>query len=192
MTKFQPTSTTRIQVGALLPVSPNIVVIAVADKTEVEQKKKHLEFILPKTVPVPGFAAALRKLHALGHPLHIITARPEDCRAQVIGWLAEHGIGVGFGDNDIVAAVWFTHGFALPNAVEVAEGVIKDERKKSDEALNAELQEMFKQSVGQGSSGKKKLKVSQLFYVQALTSRYYEPSTHPYSSTTTTETSNQS
>jgi hypothetical protein len=110
----------------------------------------------------------------------------------VIGWLAEHGIGVGFDDNDIVAAVWFTHGFALPNAVEDAEGVIKDERKKSDEALNAKLQEMFKQSVGQGSSGKKKLKVSPLSYVQALTSRSYEPSTHPYSSTTTMGTSNQS
>ena len=130
------------------------------DRTEVEQKKKLLEFILPKTVPVPGFAAALRKLHALGHPLHIITARPEDCRAQVIGWLAEHGIGVGFGDNDIVAAVWFTHGFALPTAAEDAAEVTEKDKSKSDEALNAELQEMFKQSVGQGSSGKKKLKAS--------------------------------
>jgi hypothetical protein len=136
--------------------------LCTTDRTEVEQKKKHLEFILPKTVPVPGFAAALRKLHALGHPLHIVTARPEDCRAQVIGWLAEHGIGVGFGDNDIVAAVWFTHGFALPNAVDDAAKATDDERKKSDEALNAELQEMFKQSVGQGSSGKKKLKVRHL------------------------------
>jgi hypothetical protein len=80
----------------------------------------------------------------------------------VIGWLAEHGIGVGFGDNDIVAAVWFTHGFALPNAVGDAAKATDDERKKSDEPLNAELQEMFKQSVGQGSSGKKKLKVSPL------------------------------
>jgi hypothetical protein len=170
----------------------SLEVAFVADRTEVEQKKKHLEFILPKTVAVPGFAAALRKLHALGHPLHIITARPEDCRAQVIGWLAEHGIGVGFGDSDIVAAVWFTHGFALPSAVDDAAQTTNDERRKSDEALNAELQEMFKQSVGQGSSGKKKLKVSQLSYVQVLTSRSYEPSTHPYSSTTTTETSNPS
>ena len=134
--------------------------VRTTDRTEVEQKKKLLEFILPKTVPVPGFAAALRKLHALGHPLHIITARPEDCRAQVIGWLAEHGIGVGFGDNDIVAAVWFTHGFALPTAAEDAADATESETKKSEEALNAELQEMFKQSVGQGSSGKKKLKAS--------------------------------
>jgi len=191
VTKSRPTSTIRTQVGALLPVSPIIELMAVADRTEVEQKKKHLEFILPKTVAVPGFAAALRKLHALGHPLHIITARPEDCRAQVIGWLAEHGIGVGFGDNDIVAAVWFTHGFALPTAAEDPAGSAKDEKTKSDEALNAELQKMFKQSVGQGSSGKKKLKVSQLSEVQALTSRSYEQSTHPYSSTTTMETSNQ-
>jgi len=192
VTKSRPTSTIRTQVGALLPVSPRIEVIFAADRTEVEQKKKHLEFILPKTIAVPGFAAALRKLHALGHPLHIITARPEDCRAQVIGWLAEHGIGVGFGDNDIVAAVWFTHGFALPNAVDDATKPTDDERKTNDEASNAELQEMFKQSVGQGISGKKKLKVSQLFYLQALTSRSYEQSTHPYSSTTTMETSNQS
>jgi hypothetical protein len=160
VTKLRPISTTRIQVGALLPVSPTIGAMFVADKAEVEQKKKHLEFILPKTVPVPGFAAALRKLHGLGHPLHIITARPEDCRAQVIGWLAEHGIGVGFGDNDIVAAVWFTHGFALPTSTGDEAKATDDEKRKSDEALNAELQEMFKQSVGQGSSGKKKLKAS--------------------------------
>jgi hypothetical protein len=166
--------------------------VLATDSTEVEQKKKLLEFILPKTVPVPGFAAALRKLHVLGHPLHIITARPEDCRAQVIGWLAEHGIGVGFGDNDIVAAVWFTHGFALPKAADDAGKATEAEKRKSDEALNDELQEMFKQSVGQGSSGKKKLKVSQLFYVQVLTSRSYGPSTHPSSLTITMETSNLS
>jgi hypothetical protein len=98
----------------------------------------------------------------LGHPLHIVTARPESCKAQVIGWLAEHGIGVGFGDGDVVAAVWFTHGFALDkNANDPKE----EEKKVSDEALNAELQQLFKQSVGQGSSGKKKLKVSTPFHL---------------------------
>ena len=157
--------------------------------TEVEQKKKVLEFILPKTVPVPGFAAALRKLHALGHPLHIVTARPEKCRPQMTEWLAEHGIGVGFGDDDVVAALWFTHGFGLPAS---AAGGEVEKKEVSDEELNAELQEMFKQSVGQGSSGKKKLKVSQLSFVQVLTDRSYEPSTQPYSSMITTGILNRS
>ena len=157
--------------------------------TEVEQKKKVLEFILPKTVPVPGFAAALRKLHALGHPLHIVTARPEKCRPQMTEWLAEHGIGVGFGDDDVVAALWFTHGFGLPAS---AAGGEVEKKEVSNEKLNAELQEMFKQSVGQGSSGKKKLKVSQLSFVQVLTGRSSEPSTQRFSSTTTTGILNQS
>jgi hypothetical protein len=71
-------------------------------------------------------------------------------------WLAQNGITVGFGDNDCVAALWFTHGFALDKP----KG--GDEKEVDAEALNAELQEMFKLSVGQGSSGKKKLKVGPL------------------------------
>jgi hypothetical protein len=77
-------------------------------------------------------------------------------------WLAQNGITVGFGDNDCVAALWFTHGFALDKP----KG--REEKEVDAEALNAELQEMFKLSVGQGSSGKKKLKVSLLSLVHSF------------------------
>jgi hypothetical protein len=155
--KSRVISTIRTQVGGLSLVSSSCHCVGQgADTVDVENKKKPFEFILPKTVPVPGFAAALRKLHALGHPLHIVTARPEDCRAQVIGWLAEHGIGVGFGDNDVVAAVWFTHGFALPTSPGGANGAVQEVGNKQ---LDVEVQAMFKASVGQGSTGNKKLKV---------------------------------
>jgi hypothetical protein len=133
----------------------------------VEEKKKHLEFILPKTVPVPGFAAALRKLHDLGHPLHIVTARPEDCRAQVIEWLAQNGITVGFGENDVVAALWFTHGFELESTTE-GPGEKVSEGGLGEGDLNTSLQAMYKQSVGQGSSGKKKLNVRLCLIVLVL------------------------
>lgn len=125
-----------------------------ADHIEVKEKKKVLNYILPKTMPVPGFATALRKLHVLGHPLHIITARKEECRPQVTEWLAEHGIGVGFGDDDVVAALWFTNGFALHNPAPES-----DAKDVDMNALNVKLGDLYKQSIGQGSSGKKKLKV---------------------------------
>lgn len=71
-------------------------------------------------------------------------------------WLAQIGITVGLGDTDCVAALWFTHGFALDKPKSGEQKVV------DEEALNAELQEMFKLSVGQGSSGEKKLKVYSL------------------------------
>lgn len=95
----------------------------------------------------------------MGHPLHIITSRPEECRKDVIAWLAWQGITVGLEDDDVVAAIWFTHAY---------EGTIprlgaKGERQE-DEEKKRELDESLKDVHGQGVDSRKagpdKLRVS--------------------------------
>jgi hypothetical protein len=152
----------------LIPRAQDIRLI----EPDVHRKLQRLEHVMPKTLPVKGFATALRKLHALGHPLHIVTVRPERCRVQMIEWLAQQGITVGLGDHDIVAAIWTTDAYGLDSAEakEVVsndrrkalggEGLEDDARQVHDEELNASLQELFKNKVASGGSGRMKLNVS--------------------------------
>lgn len=60
-----------------------------------------------------AFVHALTEIHALGLPVHLITARPEQDRPGVIAWVERQGITVGSGDEDIVKAVWFLDGFVI-------------------------------------------------------------------------------
>lgn len=148
-----------------------------ADQSETNRKIKHLEQGLPHTKPVPGFAAALRKLHALGHPIHVVTARHERCRGQIIEWLAKYGITVGQGAKDVIAEIWTTNAFGLnPSESKVAPDqdaqqvqpdnaadVTDVEKAANDEReLNANLLQMFKAQVASGGSGKRKLEVCTL------------------------------
>lgn len=185
------------------------------DSPETNRKIKKLEGEMARTLPVPGFAEALRKLKALGHSLHIVTARHERCKGQIIEWLAEQGITVGFGPEDIIAAIWTTNAFGLnpsePKTTSTESSAKEQGMSDDDEAMeetesekekrhNAELQQMFKAQVASGGSGKRKLQVSvsnlrPYSFEKASTGadpfRSFGQSTPPCSSTTITATSSQ-
>lgn len=71
---------------------------------DVARKVQTLNQLLPKAAPIPGFAAALRTLHSFGHPIHIVTSRPESDRETVTEWLEQQGITIGLGPEDVIAA----------------------------------------------------------------------------------------
>ncbi|KAK4686223.1 hypothetical protein P7C73_g3906, partial [Tremellales sp. Uapishka_1] len=117
---------------------------------EVARKTAALANVLPKTLPVPGFVSALQTLAALGHPLHIVTSRREDERPAVIEWLAQQGITVGLGDDDVIKMVWFTATYKEANVIS-PDGI-------QDEEWNEKLKEVYR-TIGGGKGGLGKLKV---------------------------------
>jgi hypothetical protein len=121
--------------------------------SETRKKQEAIGPVLHKTEPVSGFAAALQHLHALGHPLHIVTARPEFTRPWVYDWLGRYGITAGSGETDVIAVIWFTSVFAGMNETKA------ESTEEGEEKSEAQLKEAYKQSIGEGKGGKKKLKV---------------------------------
>lgn len=89
----------------------------------------------------------------MGHPIHVVTARPEMFKSHIEDWLRLHGVSVGPGDQDTVVAVWCCSSYSkepLPERRDTASGI------EEEEALNKRLLGMF----GKGKSGGTKLKVS--------------------------------
>jgi hypothetical protein len=126
----------------------------------VERKLAKLANLLPKTTPVPGFASALRALHSLGHPLHIITARPPSCRADVIDWLAQQGITVGAGPEHIIQEAWFVNTFGDSKKAVIGPKGDTESAIEREKDLNDRLKEIFSRGVGKGKGGLVKLEVS--------------------------------
>lgn len=119
---------------------------------------QHLDHILHQTLPVAGFASGLKKLDEMGHPIHMITSRPESCREAVLEWLGIHGITVGSGKDDIITAAWFTNAFQ--NKKEMPEKGDTASAEEREAELEKDLREVWKTKVGSGGTGRKKLKVS--------------------------------
>ncbi len=84
---------------------------------------------------VSGLHLALKQLHELGHPLHLVSARPASDRAAMVFWLSSQGINVGIGQDDLVAALWFTSPPAASDTFADTEGDVDMERNSR---LNAE------------------------------------------------------
>lgn len=55
-----------------------------------------------------GVRLVLKHLRELGHPLHLVANRQATDRPAVALWLENQGITIGTGDNDLIAALWFT------------------------------------------------------------------------------------
>ncbi|WWD17320.1 hypothetical protein CI109_101760 [Kwoniella shandongensis] len=108
---------------------------------DVSRKVKTLNQILHKTLPVPGFASALRLLHSFGHPIHIVTSRPESDRQA-----------------DVIAAAWFTGSYvsAYPNLEEKGD---TEEAKQREKELNERLKALWKEGADKGKSGLAKLEI---------------------------------
>jgi hypothetical protein len=121
--------------------------------SETRKKQEAIGPVLHKTEPVSGSAAALRDLRALGHSLHIVTARPEFTRPWVYEWLGRYDITVGSEETDVIAAIWYTSAFAGMNETKA------ESTEEGEEKSEAQLEEAYKQSVGEGRGRKKKLKV---------------------------------
>lgn len=97
----------------------------------------------------------------MGHPIHIITSRPEQCKTAVLEWLGLQGITVGFGDDDVIAAAWFTHGFGNPHEMPERGDTASAEEREAE--LERGLREMFQGRVSNGGTGKRKLKVRAVY-----------------------------
>lgn len=125
---------------------------------DVARKVKILNQLPPKTAPIPGFAAALRTLHSFGHPIHIVTSRPESDREAVAEWLEQEGITIGLGPEDVIAAAWFTgtYSSAYP---EIGEKGDTESAIERENVLNDKLKDIWKEGVGKGKGGLGKLKV---------------------------------
>ncbi|OXC66879.1 hypothetical protein AYX13_04527 [Cryptococcus neoformans] len=125
---------------------------------DVARKVKTLNRLLPKTAPIPGFAAALRTLHSFGHPIHIVTSRPESDREAVAEWLEQEGITIGLGPEDVIAAAWFTgtYSSAYP---EIGGKGDTESAIERENVLNDTLKDIWKEGVGKGKGGLGKLKV---------------------------------
>ena len=54
-----------------------------------------------------GLVVALRQLHTMGHPLHLVSSSHATERGEIVNRLAGQGINVGTEDDDLVAALWF-------------------------------------------------------------------------------------
>lgn len=122
---------------------------------------KGLDRLLHKTAPVPGFVEGLKALHAMGHPIHIVTARSPASHDDIIAWLGELGITVGTGEDDTIAALWFTdtYGGTKP---ELGERGSTESAIEREEKLNEQLKEVWREGVGKGKGGKSKLRASVL------------------------------
>jgi hypothetical protein len=120
---------------------------------------KGLDRLLHKTAPVPGFVEGLKALHAMGHPIHIVTARSPASHDDIVAWLGELGITVGTGEEDTIAALWFTdtYGGTKP---ELGERGSTESAIEREEKLNEQLKEVWREGVGKGKGGKSKLRES--------------------------------
>ncbi|KAK8864382.1 hypothetical protein IAR55_001630 [Kwoniella newhampshirensis] len=126
---------------------------------DVSRKVKTLNQILPQTLPIPGFAEALRTLRSLGHPIHIVTSRPEADRQVVSEWLMTHGgITIGNAADDVIAAAWFTgiYSSAYPALEDKGD---TESAKAREEELNSRLKEIWKEGADEGKSGLAKLEI---------------------------------
>lgn len=61
---------------------------------------------------VPGAINALKALHEMGHPVHLISRRSSDVLGKVAQWLSQLGLSIGIKEDDVVAAVWLVDGQA--------------------------------------------------------------------------------
>jgi phosphoglycolate phosphatase-like HAD superfamily hydrolase len=61
---------------------------------------------------VPGVINALKALHEMGHPVHLISRRSSDDLGKVAQWLSQLGLSIGIKEDDVVAAVWLVDGQA--------------------------------------------------------------------------------
>ncbi|WVO16271.1 hypothetical protein L204_103946 [Cryptococcus depauperatus] len=125
---------------------------------DVARKFKTLNQLLSQTSPIPGVANALQILHSFGHPIHMVTSRPETDREAVIDWLQKEGITIGTQSQDTIEAIWFTgsFSFAYPELGSKGDTESAIEREKN---LNRKLKEIWKESIGQGRSGLAKLRI---------------------------------
>ncbi|RSH87358.1 hypothetical protein EHS25_003267 [Saitozyma podzolica] len=130
------------------------------------RKMKGLDRLLHKTAPVPGFVEGLKALHAMGHPIHIVTARSPASHDDIVAWLGELGITVGTGEEDTIAALWFTdtYGGTKP---ELGERGSTESAIEREEKLNEQLKEVWREGVGKGKGGKIKLRASVLRAINA-------------------------
>lgn len=106
---------------------------------------------LSKKIPIPGFADALHTLHALGHPLHLVTSRPESHRGVVTDWLAQQGITIGIGDEDVIAGVWLTGPLLTDEKVDAASSINQQNVRPIGACISGP---------GNGKNGNDKLKAS--------------------------------
>lgn len=139
-------------------VSPEALAGWIAEASaETARKMKGMDGLLPQTAPVPGFVEGLKALHAMGHPIHVVTARAKTSEPDILNWLAELGVTVGVGENDVIAALWFTdsYGSSKPPIPEKGETPSAIER---EDQLNEELRAIWKDGIGSGKGGKSKLK----------------------------------
>jgi hypothetical protein len=126
---------------------------------DVERKLAKLTGLLPKTAPVPGFVTALKTLHSLGHPLHIVTARPVDSKADVIEWLAQQGLSVGREPEHVIKGAWFTNTYGELKGVVGPKGDTESEVEREKELIER-LKEICRSGIGKGKGGMGKLKVN--------------------------------
>ncbi|ODO09739.1 hypothetical protein I350_01956 [Cryptococcus amylolentus CBS 6273] len=122
------------------------------------RKVKSLNQLLPKTAPIPGFDDSLRVLHSLGHPIHIVTSRPESDRQVVAEWLAQQNITIGAGPEHVIKAAWFCGSYSsaypdLPAKGDTASAVDRDKE------TNDKLRQIWKDGVTSGKSGLGKLRI---------------------------------
>ncbi|WRT66348.1 uncharacterized protein IL334_003303 [Kwoniella shivajii] len=122
---------------------------------EVARKVQTLNNLLPLTSPIPGFADALRTLHGLGHPIHIVTSRPESDRQGMIDWLIQEGITIGDKPEDVIVQAHFTGTYGEVNRP------IEDKGDDDDfeNELNERLKALWRDGVGKGKGGLGKLKI---------------------------------
>nr|KIR50221.1 hypothetical protein I312_00152 [Cryptococcus bacillisporus CA1280] len=108
--------------------------------------------------PIPGFVAALPTRHSFGHPIHIVTSRPESDRKNVTEWLQQQGIIIGLGPEDVIAAAWFTgtYSSAYP---EIGKKGDTESAIEREDVLNDKLKDIWREGVGKGKNGLGKLKV---------------------------------
>ncbi|WVW83871.1 hypothetical protein I302_105893 [Kwoniella bestiolae CBS 10118] len=122
---------------------------------EVARKVQTLNNLLPLTTPIPGFAEGLTTLHNLGHPIHIVTSRPESDKQSLVDWLSAQGITIGPAPGDVIAEAHFTGSYGDVNKSIEPRGT--DDESESE--LNERLKELWKDGVGKGKGGLAKLKI---------------------------------
>ncbi|WVQ72398.1 hypothetical protein IAR50_001950 [Cryptococcus sp. DSM 104548] len=126
------------------------------------RKVKSLNQILPKTAPVPGFDEGLRTLHSLGHPIHIVTSRPESDREVVTEWLAQQGITIGpEPEEHVIKCAWFCGSYSSAYPDLQTKGDTESALERESE-MNEKLRQIWKEGASSGKSGLGKLRILRL------------------------------
>ncbi|OCF60560.1 hypothetical protein L486_00195 [Kwoniella mangroviensis CBS 10435] len=120
---------------------------------EVARKVQTLNNLLPLTTPIPGFVEGLRTLHELGHPIHIVTSRPEKDEQGLKDWLSAQGITIGHEPKDVIVQAHFTGSYGDVNKPIEPRG----DDDEFERELNERLKELWKDGVGKGKGGLAKL-----------------------------------